>query len=348
MAAHVESPSFPTGPQLDNRRIAAAVIDLVVPLALGAVALAAGLSLTRGLALVALGWTLYYFFALESGDGQTLGKRLMRLRVVSADGSPASMGQIAKRTVVRVLDGHIVGLIVMLATGERRQRLGDIVAGTVVTEADVATEPSPSSQRPEVAAEPPTPATTEGEPRDASPRMGLLPRSLPTIARLLERRRARQDVRAQAHDPTPAPMPTGRLEERLRPAPLPELKPFDPLGEPVVEVEDPGAVAPVYDAEPDLDGPAPVVEIDAPMVEADGFGPAVELDPPEPAIDFEVPAVELDQPEPATDFEVPAPEPSPPIPRAEEEPDTEMTVKPIETVSAIDLVMQDAEEPERR
>jgi len=63
MAAHVDSPSFLTGPRLDNRRIAAAVIDLVVPVALGAVAFAAGLSLTRGLALAALGWTLYYFFA---------------------------------------------------------------------------------------------------------------------------------------------------------------------------------------------------------------------------------------------------------------------------------------------
>ena len=137
MATFAQTPSrVSTGPHLDNRRIGAALIDLAVPLAIGALAFAAGLSLTPGLLLVVGGWALYYFFALESDGGQTLGKRVTKLRVVSADGSPASMEQIAKRTVVRIVDGHIVGLIVMLATGERRVRLGDIVAGTVVADAE--------------------------------------------------------------------------------------------------------------------------------------------------------------------------------------------------------------------
>lgn len=124
-----------TGPELDRRRLTAAAIDLIVPLAGVAATTLAGLSLTRGMLLVILGWTLYYFFALESGDGQTLGKRAMNLRVVSADGGQPTMEQIAKRTLVRVVDGPIVGLIAMLATGERRARVGDIVAGTVVTDA---------------------------------------------------------------------------------------------------------------------------------------------------------------------------------------------------------------------
>lgn len=136
MAALAKTSQPSAGPELDNRRVAASLIDLLVPLAGVAVVFAAGLSFTLGLLLVVVGWTLFYFFALESGDGQTLGKRVMNLRVVSADGSPASMEQIAKRTIVRILDGHIVGLIVMLATGDRRLRLGDIVAGTVVTDAE--------------------------------------------------------------------------------------------------------------------------------------------------------------------------------------------------------------------
>ena len=40
------------------------------------------------------------------------------------------------RTVLRLVDGlgvYLVGLIAMLATGERRQRLGDLAAGTIVT-----------------------------------------------------------------------------------------------------------------------------------------------------------------------------------------------------------------------
>ena len=59
----------------------------------------------------------------------------MKLRVVRADGRPAGMGEVAVRTVLRVIDNYLVGLIVMLATGERRQRIGDLAAGTIVVDA---------------------------------------------------------------------------------------------------------------------------------------------------------------------------------------------------------------------
>jgi hypothetical protein len=98
---------------------------------------------------VVLGWALYYFFALESGGGQTLGKRLMKIRVVRADGRPASMGEIAVRTILRVIDNYLVGLIVMLATGERRQRIGDLAAGTIVVDASgpaVVAPPAPAAE----------------------------------------------------------------------------------------------------------------------------------------------------------------------------------------------------------
>ena len=87
-----------TGPALDNRRMAAAAIDLAAPLLAAVVIIAAGL-LTPAVALVLVGWTLYYFFALESGGGQTLGKRAMHLKVVSADGGEPTMHQYAMRTV---------------------------------------------------------------------------------------------------------------------------------------------------------------------------------------------------------------------------------------------------------
>ena len=77
-----------------------------------------------------LGWALYYYFACESGSGQTVGKRVMNIRVVGVDGAPAGMREIALRTVLRVIDRlflYLVGLIVMLATKERRGRLGDLV-----------------------------------------------------------------------------------------------------------------------------------------------------------------------------------------------------------------------------
>ncbi len=80
-----------------------------------------------------------YYFALESGGGHTVGKRLLRLRVVRSDGSEAGLREVGVRTVLRVVDGlfaYLVGLAVMPATGQRRQRLGDLAAGTVVTSAD--------------------------------------------------------------------------------------------------------------------------------------------------------------------------------------------------------------------
>src|SRR3712207_4367782 len=91
------------GPELDNRRIAAGAIDLAPPL-LAAVALLMADLLTPAVALVLVGWTLYYFFALESGGGQTLGKRAMNLKVVSAAGGEPTMKQYALRTVTRVVD----------------------------------------------------------------------------------------------------------------------------------------------------------------------------------------------------------------------------------------------------
>src|SRR3954470_5964702 len=145
------------GPKLDNRRILAAIVDLVIVAAGALVILYAGDALTgdRGgaLAAVILGWALYYYFALESGAGQTVGKKLMNLRVVCADGRPAGMREIAVRTILRVIDGigvYIVGLIVMLVTGQRRQRVGDLAAGTIVVDASgpataVAEPPAPEA-----------------------------------------------------------------------------------------------------------------------------------------------------------------------------------------------------------
>ena len=147
-----------SGPKLDNRRVLAAIVDLGIVLAGSVVILFAADALSgdageiRGaLGAVILGWALYYHFAMESGDGQTVGKKLMKLRVVLADGRPAGMREIAVRTVLRVVDGigaYIVGLIVMLVTGERRQRLGDLAAGTKIVDASATphSPPTPAFQ----------------------------------------------------------------------------------------------------------------------------------------------------------------------------------------------------------
>ena len=79
---------------------------------------------------------LTYYFVCEATTGQTIGKRITKLRVVMRDGRPAPANAIAARSVLRLLDvlpyAWIVGGLVMLLTGGRRQRLGDLAAGTIV------------------------------------------------------------------------------------------------------------------------------------------------------------------------------------------------------------------------
>jgi uncharacterized RDD family membrane protein YckC len=133
--AHAAAPPI-GGPALDNKRVTAALIDLVVVVAVGFLVATLSGSFTTGARVVTVAWVLYYYFALELLTGQTLGKKVMGLRVAQADGSPPELRQVAMRTVLRLVDGlgvYLVGLIAMLATGQRRQRLGDLAAGTIVT-----------------------------------------------------------------------------------------------------------------------------------------------------------------------------------------------------------------------
>ncbi len=359
-----------TGPHLDNRRIAAALIDLVVPAAIAALAYVAGLSLTQGVLLVVIGWTLYYFFALESDKGQTLGKRVMNLRVVSADGSPASMEQIAKRTLVRVLDGHIVGLIVMLASGERRQRLGDMVAGTIVTEAETVSVPSaaepaaaqddprhkrslkmPGSLKMPAFSKPSLRKSSTGPKHKRALSMPAL--SLPS----LRKGSPRVDRASSGADDFAAIMPPAAMPAPVQGDPVTELEPLEPSTEPqkLYEEHEPydeheRETALAFDDEPSLelddspladDGPA---ADDGPV----GDGGPAEFDEPEYEIQFEDdphPVGEA-EPEPVGEAE---PAAVPPNVRHfgdehDEPAEDQLIIKPMETVSAIDLVMQDAED----
>jgi uncharacterized RDD family membrane protein YckC len=67
--------------------------------------------------------------------GQTLGKRLMRLRVIDAGGLRLEFTQVVVRNLLRAVDMlpalYLVGGCVALAT-KKCQRLGDLGAGTIV------------------------------------------------------------------------------------------------------------------------------------------------------------------------------------------------------------------------
>lgn len=133
-----------------GRRIGAALIDLALLVAVFAVLAATigestvdgsevSFELTGAEAALYLALVLLYYFALEVAIGQTVGKLLLGVRVVRTDGSRPSVAAIAARTLLRVVDWlpflYLVGFIATLATGGRRQRLGDLAAKTGVAQA---------------------------------------------------------------------------------------------------------------------------------------------------------------------------------------------------------------------
>lgn len=84
------------------------------------------------------------YFAISAGygiacewywRGQTIGKRLVRLRVIDAEGLHLQFNQVVIRNLLRLIDilpaFYLVGGAVCLLT-RKSQRLGDIAAGTVV------------------------------------------------------------------------------------------------------------------------------------------------------------------------------------------------------------------------
>lgn len=108
----------------------------ILSLVIGVLALV-NVSVSRAVGIVA-------YFILSEGyrmvtewywRGQTIGKRVMRLRVVDEKGLRLTFAQVALRNLLRFVDGlpvmYLVGGIAALLN-RRGQRLGDLAAGTLV------------------------------------------------------------------------------------------------------------------------------------------------------------------------------------------------------------------------
>ena len=133
-------------------RAVAWAIDLAVRLGVlfvvGAVLGLMG-GLGQGLSMVLM-FVVYWIYpiALEAlWNGQTVGKRAMGLRVVSADGGPVGWLPAITRNLLRTVDmlpfGYAVGLISCLADAHGR-RLGDMVARTLVIHVQREHDPVPA------------------------------------------------------------------------------------------------------------------------------------------------------------------------------------------------------------
>ena len=81
----------------------------------------------------------YFVFFEWLWNGQTPGKRLMKLRVIREDGRPITLWEALARNLLRIFDAvpgfvlpiYSIGLITIFMSS-RDQRIGDMFAGTVV------------------------------------------------------------------------------------------------------------------------------------------------------------------------------------------------------------------------
>jgi uncharacterized RDD family membrane protein YckC len=79
---------------------------------------------------------IFYSLLFESiFEGQTLGKKMMKTKVVKIDGYQATFGDYIIRWLFRLIDistnSGMIGLIAMISSS-KSQRLGDMAAGTAV------------------------------------------------------------------------------------------------------------------------------------------------------------------------------------------------------------------------
>lgn len=124
-----------------GERIAARLIDLAAFFGLYILFAVLGMLTGEGttiiVLLIILG-TLYVFYNLICEvfmNGQSVGKRLMKIKVISLDGSQASIGQYFIRWLFRLVDFVLtaqIGGLIAIALSDHKQRIGDMVAGTTL------------------------------------------------------------------------------------------------------------------------------------------------------------------------------------------------------------------------
>lgn len=149
---------------------------------------------TLAIAAIVLG---YYIVFEALNGGRTPGKAAFGLRVATVDGTALSLGAVTLRTLMRLIDflpaAYAIGAVAIV-TSSRNQRLGDLVARTVVVR----------SRTPAPAPLPGTEAPKQGW--DVS---AISDSELAVVRRFVSRR---TDLSSEARDKL-----AGELVERLRP-----------------------------------------------------------------------------------------------------------------------------------
>ncbi|MBN2294192.1 MAG: RDD family protein, partial [Pirellulales bacterium] len=128
------------------RRLPAYLIDVVIRFGIMGVALIVFLIVFGMAQIMGVGWGLWLLllflmdwfyggFFETIWNGQTPGKRMMQIRVLSSDGQAINALQAVLRNVLRAADvlpfGYLLGLLTA-SMNDRFQRLGDLACGTMV------------------------------------------------------------------------------------------------------------------------------------------------------------------------------------------------------------------------
>ena len=119
-----------------GERMLAQIIDWVIQLGYIVlwVYISPHLSTLQAILLVVLPVMFYCPLCEMLTGGQTLGKRLVKLRVIMADGTLPSVSAYLLRWLLMIADGPTLGCIgvLVMILNRNNQRFGDMAAGTLV------------------------------------------------------------------------------------------------------------------------------------------------------------------------------------------------------------------------
>ncbi|GGH11168.1 RDD family protein [Pedobacter zeae] len=137
-----------------GERIAARCIDLAGFLVIAVItlivmgAVSAGVSGSAGMIVLFVFLAIFVFYDLVceiTMDGQTFGKKVLKIKVISIDGTQPTLSQYIFRWLFRMIDfgfpfGWGVVALVSVAVTKNHQRVGDILAKTTLIKTKPRTE----------------------------------------------------------------------------------------------------------------------------------------------------------------------------------------------------------------
>lgn len=87
-----------------------------------------------GIFMLVRGFGVFFYFFLSELflRGQTIGKRQVGIRVAKVDGFSLDVLSIFLRNIIRFVDSPLTGLWLVALFSSRTQRVGDLIAGTIV------------------------------------------------------------------------------------------------------------------------------------------------------------------------------------------------------------------------